>query len=79
MLGKKVLEINPKNNIIKKIKTKIENQEIDNALKEIILLMYEATLQVSGFTLENPSNFTNKVFNLIDHSIDQHVSKDIVV
>jgi molecular chaperone HtpG len=74
MLGRKVLEINPNNNIIKKIKNKIENQEIDDKLKEIVLLMYEATLQVSGFALENPSSFTTKVFNLIDHSIDRHVS-----
>jgi molecular chaperone HtpG len=81
MMGRKILEINPSNSIIKKIKNKIENQEIDDELKDIVLLMYEATLQVSGFTLENPASFSNKVLKLIDHSIDRHVSTntDIVI
>jgi molecular chaperone HtpG len=68
MLGRKILEINPNNSIIKKIKSKLDLEEIDSKLIDLVKLLYDITLQSSGFSLEDTSEFTTRVFNLIDNS-----------
>jgi molecular chaperone HtpG len=69
MMGRKVLEINTNNSIIQKIKAKIDAEQIDSSLSDMVTLLYEVTLQSSGFTLEDPSKFSTKVLNLIDTSL----------
>jgi molecular chaperone HtpG len=69
MMGRKVLEINTNNSIIQKIKDKIDAEEIDSKLSDMVTLLYEVTLQSSGFTLEDPSKFSLKVLQLIDTSL----------
>lgn len=71
MMGRKVLEINPNNSIIQKIKFKLDSEE--NDLSSFVKLLYDITLQSSGFTLEDPSDFSNRVLNLIDNSLDTGV------
>jgi len=67
VMNKKILEINPNNNIIQKLRNKLNNQ--NDKLKELTVLLYEITLQSSGFTVEDPSLFSNRVLNLIDSDL----------
>jgi len=68
MMGKKTLEINPYNSIIKQIKGKLDKDASggDKTLNDLIHLLYDITLQSSGFTLDDPSVFTNRILKLIN-------------
>ena len=70
MMGRKILEINPNNGIIQKIKFRLDSEQIDQKLTDLVNVLYSITLQTSGFTIEDPSVFSNKVLNLIDSSLD---------
>jgi molecular chaperone HtpG len=69
MMGRKIMEINPNSSIIQKIKTKMDNEQIDSQLSDLVTLLYEVTLQSSGFNLDNPSKFSNRVLSLIDSNL----------
>lgn len=70
MMGKKILEINPNHEIIKKLRHKIESDtDIDNT-KDLIKLLYEISLQSSGFNLENSSDFINRVLKLVNNNLE---------
>jgi len=67
MIGKKTLEINPYNNIIKRIKDKLSTDSTESrTLKDLVHLLYDVTLQSSGFTLDDPSTFSNRILKLIN-------------
>jgi molecular chaperone HtpG len=69
MMNKKILEINPNHEIIKKIKSKIESDvDIDNT-KDLIKLLYDISLQSSGFNIENSSSFINRVLKLVNNNL----------
>jgi molecular chaperone HtpG len=69
MMGRKVLEINPNNKIIQKIKFRLDSEQIDSRLTDLVTVLYDITLQSSGFTLENPSLFSSRVLKLIDRDL----------
>ena len=70
MIGKKILEINPNHEIIKKLRNKIESDtDIDNT-KDLIKLLYEISLQSSGFNIENSSDFINRVLKLVNNNLE---------
>ena len=68
MMNKRTLEINPYNNIIKSIKAKLDDSDNNNSrtLNDLVHLLYDVTLQSSGFTLDDPSTFSNRILNLIN-------------
>jgi molecular chaperone HtpG len=72
MMGRKVLEINPNNRIIQKIKYRLDNEQMDSYLSDLVVLLYEVTLQASGFTVDNPSRFSNNVLKLIDNGLNNN-------
>jgi molecular chaperone HtpG len=67
MMSKKNFEINPGHPIINEIKTKIlsSNENEMAGVKDLLVLMYETALLNSGFTLNNPVDFSSKMNNLI--------------
>ena len=69
MMGRKILEINPNSRIIQKIKYRLDNDQMDSELSELVTLLYDITLQASGFTVEDPSKFSNRVLKLIDNGL----------
>ena len=67
MMGKKTMEINPYNNIIKRIKEKLDGENTESkTLNDLIHLLHDVTLQSSGFTLDDPSSFSNRILKLIN-------------
>jgi len=70
MMGRKILEINPNNEIIKKIKSKLDDNKEDMKLTETVNILYEITLQSSGFTLEDPSIFNSRILKLVNSDLE---------
>ena len=69
MMGKKIMEINPEHEIIKKIKNIIDSDMQNNETKELVDLLYDLALQSSGFNIENSSTFIKKVLKLVDNNL----------
>ena len=65
MVSKKNLEINPHHPIIKNLKTRLENEEEKSVAHNIINLMYDTSLINSGFTLDNPGHFSERMFQMV--------------
>jgi molecular chaperone HtpG len=69
MMNKKILEINPYNKMIMRIKDKLESDESgadSKMLKDLVHLIYDVTVQSSGFTLDDPSTFSKRILKVIN-------------
>jgi molecular chaperone HtpG len=65
MAGKKILEINPNHPIISTLKTKIDTDKEDKTVKDLVHLLFETALLASGFSLEDPSGFSNRIHRMV--------------
>lgn len=71
MMGKATLEINPRNKIIRALVRKLEDipdsgdAAANEELRSAVTLIYETALISSGFSVEDVSEYSTKVFNMI--------------
>jgi len=65
MMSKKTLEVNPSNNIIAALRSKVAADQSDRSLKDVIWMLYDTSLLTSGFSLDEPTVFANRLHRLI--------------
>jgi len=73
MRGRKILEINPKHDIIGGLKVLVDEKAEDQA-RDIAEVLYETSLITSGFQLEQPKEYAGKVFTLLRIALGQDPS-----
>jgi len=65
MMSKKTLEVNPQNPIISSLREKIQADQSDKTVKDVIWMLYDTSLLTSGFSLDDPTTFANRIHRLI--------------
>jgi len=65
MASKKTMEVNPRNAIMTSLKAKFDADSSDKTVKDLTYLLYETALLSSGFTLDDPSGFANRIHRMV--------------
>jgi len=63
---KRILEINPRHPIVQELKKRVELDENDAAAGDIAELMFDTALLTSGWTVENPAQFADKIIKMMN-------------
>ncbi|KAJ2579135.1 Hsp90 chaperone hsp82, partial [Coemansia sp. RSA 1836] len=65
MASKRTLGLQPTHPIVRELKEKVAADKNDKTVRDLVNLMYETSLLASGFSLEDPSQFSNRIYRMI--------------
>jgi len=65
MISKKTMEINPRHPIIAELAKRVEADDSDDDAKDLAKLLFDTALLNSGFAMENPVEFAQRMYRLM--------------
>jgi len=65
MVSKKTMEINPKHAIVRELRKRVEQDQNDKTIKDLVYLMFDTALLTSGFQLEDPAAYAERIHRMI--------------
>merc|ERR1712000_497840 len=77
MVSKKSLELNPDHSIIVELRKKIQQDKNDKTVKDLIWLLFDTSLLASGFSLEDPSSFAQRIHRMLKLGLSIDVDDDL--
>lgn len=75
---KKVLEINPNHAILKGLKERIDSSAPEKTIKDIVELLYETVMIDSGYSIDDPAKYCNKIYRLLELGLKGEVEEEAV-
>jgi len=68
--GKRILEINPRHPIIKRLLTLVNDDNTDEATEDVAHVLYDLAVLNSGYSLSEPTDLTRRVDKLVAISLN---------
>jgi molecular chaperone HtpG len=65
MVSKKTMEINPKHPIVRELRNKVQADQSDKTVKDLVYLLFDTALLSSGFSLEDPNGYAERIHRMI--------------
>lgn len=74
--SRKTLEINPDHILIKDIQERVNKSSNQKAIKNIIELLYETVLIDSGFSIDEPNKYAQRIYKLMSLDLCGEINDD---